>query len=182
MAFHFGVVIYINGVRFDPSSATYSAEEGGEYRFSVDVPAVADWDILPARSHGALFFTDPVTQLWRFMAEGEYVSVSKAKSATGSRQRTLHFRSIFGWWNQAIFTSIMSTTTGQKAPELVNNIELFRFMGRNLEFTPIQIEDPTYNITNLQELIRVAILSNPSPQLCTSDTSRSILHECSKAQ
>lgn len=157
MAFPFKVVVYINGVRFDVRSASYTAEDGGDYHFSVDVPAVPEWDILPERSHGALFFTDPVTQTWRFMGEGEYVSTSKSKSPDGARSRSLYFRGIHGWWNQASYVSVMSLNDANRTEgDFVNQTVLLRAFGQDLRFTATPA-DATFRISSLNDLLTVSL-------------------------
>lgn len=166
MAFFNSVVVYINGVRFDPISVNYTAEDGGHYNFSVDVPAVSEWDILPERSHGAVFFTDPVIRKWRFLCEGEYVSVSKSKAGTGTRSRTLYFRSIFGWWSQANYVSMLSLTSAPKAgSQIAKDIILARAQGRNFSFEFDPSLDSTFRIESLQALITTATDGNASKSI-----------------
>lgn len=100
------VLVYINGVRFEPRSVSVTATVGQHATFSIDVPPVRQWAILPARSPVAVFFTDPVTNRWRLLVEGEYVSPSFGKSADGRRYRTLMCRSLHGWWEDTTYTQL----------------------------------------------------------------------------
>lgn len=110
MAQNIAVVCYINGVRFDPGAVSVTATDGGLINFSVDVPAVAEWDLLPPRSHAAIFYADPVTNVWRFFVEGEYTGYSKHKSANGSRRRTLMFRGLHAMWESVKLVSMLGST------------------------------------------------------------------------
>lgn len=110
MLFDLRVVCYINGLRFDPRSVCYFATAGQLESFQIDVPAVPEWDILPVRSHCVVFFTDPVTRSWRMLCEGEYVETQKSKQGIGTRNRTLIFRSLLGYWESANYVSLMSTS------------------------------------------------------------------------
>lgn len=102
----FRVCVYINGVLFWPRSVSIVANAGGHLSFSVDVPAVVEWDILPARSHGAVFFTDSVQGIWRLFCEGEYTGPAWAKTSAGQRSKTLEFRDIHGFWDATTFLTI----------------------------------------------------------------------------
>jgi hypothetical protein len=110
MAQNIAVVCYINGVRFDPGAVSVTATDGGLINFSVEVPAVAEWDLLPPRSHAAIFYADPVTNVWRFFVEGEYTGYSKHKSASGSRRRTLMFRGLHAMWETVKLVSMLGST------------------------------------------------------------------------
>jgi hypothetical protein len=118
MAQNVAVVCYINGVRFDPGAVSVSATDGGLINFSVEVPAVAEWDLLPPRSHAAIFYADPVTNVWRFLVEGEYTGYSKHKSASGSRHRTLMFRGLHAMWDTVKIVSMLGSTN----PGVLNSV------------------------------------------------------------
>lgn len=92
------LVVYINGVRFYPSAASVTAQREGFVNFTLTVPAVREWVVLPRRSHAALFFVDPVTDTWRLMCEGEYVGRSSAKSGEGHRSLSLMFEGLHACW------------------------------------------------------------------------------------
>ena len=121
MAKNIAVVAYINGVRFDPASVSVTAQDGGLVTFSVDVPAVAEWDLLPARSHCAIFYSDPVTNVWRFMVEGEYTGYSKSKAADSKRRRTLIFRGLHSMWDRVKIASVLGATNPGGLSSLVVN-------------------------------------------------------------
>lgn len=101
------LVVYINGVRFSPLHVGVSATRNGVVGFSITVPAVREWTVLPPRSHAAVFFVDPVTQSWRMMCEGEYIGFSRAFSGDGSRARTLTFRGLHGCWQNISYLNIV---------------------------------------------------------------------------
>jgi hypothetical protein len=104
----FSVIIYINGVLFYPNSVTVTATRNDLARFSVVLPAVPEFELLPPRSHCVVFYTDHVSQLWRMMVEGEYIGVSKSKTSDGHRHTTLEFRSLFGIIQSATNTNLSS--------------------------------------------------------------------------
>jgi hypothetical protein len=110
MALPHKVVVYINGYRFDPKSvtATFTAQE--VCQFQVDVPPVPEWDLLLPRSHGAVFFLDPMTNIYRLMCEGEYVGLGRSKNGTGERTRTLLFRGLHGCMEDTTFFNIVGVT------------------------------------------------------------------------
>lgn len=107
MALPHKVVVYINGYRFDPIhvAATFQAQE--VCQFQVEVPPVPEWDLLLPRSHGAVFFLDPLTNIYRLMCEGEYVGLSRSKVGTGHRTRTLLFRGLHGAMEDTTFFNIV---------------------------------------------------------------------------
>lgn len=107
MATPFSVVVYINGYRFDPIHVTASFAAGDVCQFQVDVPPVPEWDLLLPRSHGAVFFLDPMTGTYRLMCEGEYVGVSRTKVGTGQRTRGLMFRGLHGSFEDTTFFNIL---------------------------------------------------------------------------
>jgi hypothetical protein len=92
------IVLYLNGVRFYPAAASITALRDGFVNFTVTVPAVREWVVLPRRSHAALFFVDPVTDTWRLMCEGEYMGRSSAKSGEGHRSMSLMFEGLHACW------------------------------------------------------------------------------------
>ncbi|HSW50417.1 MAG TPA: hypothetical protein VLH09_09595, partial [Bryobacteraceae bacterium] len=109
------LVLYINGVRFYPSAASVSASRNGFANFSVTLPAIQEWVTLPRRSHGALFFVDPVTRVWRLMCEGEYVGKSTAKSGEGHRSLSLSFEGLHACWQHTrLFNVVPSIKDNQQ--------------------------------------------------------------------
>jgi len=127
------VVAYINGVRFYPRSFTYAAQVGGYHRFSLDVPAVKEWNLLSPRSHAVIFIIDPVTTRWRLMCEGEYVGMARSKSGDGNRNLSLQFEGLHGVWKEITYTNIATLMTGQ-----VNPTEMLvsaRANGKRLDLT-----------------------------------------------
>lgn len=110
------VVVYINGVRFDPMAVSFSVTQGEAGTFSVQVPGIPEWDLLQPRAHGVVFFIDPVTKTWRLLGEGDYMGYNKTKSADGSRSRDLIFRTlhaVFDTIPYAAVTSIYAAPPGQ---------------------------------------------------------------------
>jgi len=116
MALPHKVVVYINGYRFDPInvSATFQAQE--VCQFQVDVPPVPEWDLLLPRSHGAVFFLDPMTDRYRLMCEGEYVGLARGKVGTGQRTRSLMFRGLHGFMDDTTFFNIVGVTAAAADP------------------------------------------------------------------
>lgn len=116
MALPHKVVVYINGFRFDPISvsATFQAQE--VCQFQVDVPPVPEWDLLLPRSHGAVFFLDPMTNVYRLMCEGEYVGLARSKVGTGQRTRSLMFRGLHGFMEDTTFFNIVGVTASSADP------------------------------------------------------------------
>lgn len=108
MALHNKVVMYVNGVRIWPESVTVLAQTGGYVRFTVSVPAVKEWTILPKRSHAVVFYMDPLTSTWRLMCEGEYVGRSKTKTGEGQRALSLMFEGLHAAWDRITFTNMSS--------------------------------------------------------------------------
>src|ERR1019366_10665456 len=107
-AFDFRVVCYINGILFYPRAVNVSAQNGDFHGFTIDLPAVPQWEVLPARSHCVVFFTDPISQQWRMMCEGEYSGYSKSKQSHGQRARSLNFRALHAYWQTTSYTSLLS--------------------------------------------------------------------------
>lgn len=124
------VVIYINGVRFYPNHVGFSVTQGELYSFSATVPAVPEWEILPKRSHGVVFFSDPVTHAWRMLCEGEYFGYSKGKSGEGQRSRVLHFRSLHGLWDTSTYAGLASLVAEGTSPEA---LQLALANGNNIQ-------------------------------------------------
>lgn len=102
------VIVYINGTLFYPSSITVTATRNELARFQVELPGIPEWDLLPPRSHGVVFYTDSVSQTWRMLVEGEYISDSKVKTSDGRRNVTLEFRSLFGCIESATNATLSS--------------------------------------------------------------------------
>lgn len=155
MASDLRVVSFINGIPFYPQSVTFTATRGATPSFTLTVPAVPQWDLLPERSHCVVFFIDPVTRTWRFLYEGEYDKTHRGRLSTGARSRTLCFRSLFGYWDQADFTTLSGCAakpSGQ--PDLVYETVIARAAGQNLTFKdnggPPQLD-------NLQAIIEQVI-------------------------
>ena len=117
MAESLRVVAYINGVRFYPNHVGFSVTQGELYSFSVTIPAVPEWEILPKRSHGVIFFSDPVTHAWRMLCEGEYFGYAKGKSGEGQRSRVLHFRSLHGLWETSTYAGLASLVAEGANPD-----------------------------------------------------------------
>jgi hypothetical protein len=107
MATNFQVVVYINGYRFDPIHVSASFATNDVCQFQVDVPPVPEWDLLLPRSHGAVFFLDPMTNTYRLMCEGEYVGLARTKVGTGQRTRGLIFRGLHGSFEETTFFNIL---------------------------------------------------------------------------
>ncbi|MFA6132474.1 MAG: hypothetical protein WC869_00505 [Phycisphaerae bacterium] len=107
MALPHQVVVYINGYRFDPVNVTVTFSAQEVCTFQVDVPPVPEWDLLLPRSHGAVFFLDPLTNVYRLMCEGEYVGLSRGKVGTGQRTRSLLFRGLHGFMEDTTFFNIV---------------------------------------------------------------------------
>lgn len=116
------ICVYINGVRFWPRSVSVTAAAGSHLSFSVDVPAVPEWDLLPPRAHAVVFFLDPVENSWRMLCEGEYRGPAWSKSATGVRSRLLQFRDIHGMWETTTFTAISSLVGSQATQTVVRTM------------------------------------------------------------
>ena len=106
------IIAYINGIRFDPADCTYSSTEGQHATFNLTVPAVPEWAILPERSHCAVFFSDPVSNSWRMLCEGEYVGFSRQRAAVGQRFRNLSFRSTHGLFQTTRYSSMVGLLSG----------------------------------------------------------------------
>ena len=117
MATPYKLVAYINGIKFDPMSVSYSANDGGHASFSVQVPAVPEWDILPERSHCAVFYADPVSNSYRLLTEGEYLGYTKGREATGPRFRSLQFRSTNAVWESVKYASFVGLQPGKDVTE-----------------------------------------------------------------
>ena len=124
MALPHKVVVYINGYRFDPLNVTCTFQAQEVCNFQVDVVPVPQWDLLLPRSHGAVFFLDPLTNVYRLMCEGEYVGLSRSKVGTGHRTRTLLFRGLHG----AMDDNVHAANTMQFAYELQKANKPFRLM------------------------------------------------------
>ena len=103
---HYSVVVYINGTRFFPRGVSVSANVGELLSFTVDVTPVAEWAILPPRSHVVVFFVDPVTESWRMLCEGEFVGFTRSKNQQGQRSRTLMCRGLHGYVEQAKYLNV----------------------------------------------------------------------------
>jgi len=119
--FAVSVIVYINGVKFSPMNVAISASDGSHLSFSVDVPAVPEWDALPERSHCAVFFADPVSNAWRFMCEGEYIGYNKMKSAQGARRRSLLFRGLHAMWDTVQLMSVTGLGVDGTLKQIVAN-------------------------------------------------------------
>jgi len=116
MALPHKVVVYINGLRFDPISVTATFQAQEVCNFQVDVPPVPDWDLLLPRSHGAVFFLDPLTNRYRLMCEGEYVGFSRSRVGTGQRTRVLQFRGLHGFMEDTTFFNMVGVTASSADP------------------------------------------------------------------
>jgi hypothetical protein len=77
---------------------------------------VPEWDLLLPRSHGAVFFLDPMTNVYRLMCEGEYVGLSRGKVGTGQRTRSLLFRGLHGFMDDTTFFNIVGVTAAAADP------------------------------------------------------------------
>lgn len=108
----FKLIAYINGIRFYPAGCNYTSTEGQHAQFTLTVPAVSHWAILPERSHCVVFYTDPVSNSWRMLCEGEFVADSRQKSATGARYRALAFRATHAIFESATYSGMAGLTSG----------------------------------------------------------------------
>lgn len=115
------VVVYINGVRVDPISVSVTAVRSGFASFNVLVPGIPEWDILPPRSVVSVFYADDVLNKWRMLVEGEFVSISKAKTAAGQRSVALVCRSLHGIMESARNISVGSVSSVDASLSLVAN-------------------------------------------------------------
>ncbi len=106
MATNLRTVAYINGVRFFPRSVSVTVAVNSYLSFSLDVVPVAEWQLLPPRSHVVVFFVDPVTNTWRLLCEGEYIGRSRGKDSNGNRTRVLSCRGLFGFTDSATYTTV----------------------------------------------------------------------------
>ena len=140
------VVVYINGYRFDPRSVSASFTAGDTCHFSVDVPPVPEWDLLLPRSHGAVFFLDPVTSTYRLLCEGDYVGLSRAKAGTGQRSRTLHFQGLHSkvfktkHFNMVGAAQPPGSALGQVGASARANGNVVAYPS-SLGFTPVSVSD-----------------------------------------
>lgn len=121
MALPHKVVVYINGYRFDPLnvSVTFTAQE--ICTFQVDVTPVPEWDMLLPRSHGAVFFLDPLVGYYRLMCEGDYIGLSRSKTGTGQRTRSLLFRGLHGSFDDTSFVNmvgVIATAANSDKPSI----------------------------------------------------------------
>ena len=110
------LVVYVNGIRFWPSNVSVSCPGDDLPTFTVEVPAVPEWRLLPARSHVAVFFSDPVTKIWRLLVEGEYEGWDHQRLATGVRRMSLRCRSLHAFWETTTYANAMASygqDTGQ---------------------------------------------------------------------
>lgn len=107
MALPHKVVVYINGYRFDPLNVTCSFQAQEVCNFQVDVVPVPEWDLLLPRSHGAVFFLDPMTNVYRLMCEGEYIGLARTRVGTGARSRSLQFRGLHGFMDDTTFFNMV---------------------------------------------------------------------------
>ena len=111
-AINYRVTVYINGHRFDPISVSVTSGRNQYAQFQVEVPSIPQWDMLPPRSHAVVFYADPVTNSWRMMCEGEYISYTKVKTSTGQRSRSLMFRSLQGVFESATLVQVAGLFNG----------------------------------------------------------------------
>jgi len=111
----FKIICYINGILFYPAGVSYNSVDGEHAMFTLTMPAVPHWSILPERSHCAVFFTDPVSNSWRMLCEGDYIGHSRQRSATGGRYRALSFRSTHGLWETTSFAGMAGLASGDVA-------------------------------------------------------------------
>lgn len=108
----FKILAYINGILFYPAGVNYATTEGEHASFTLTMPAVPHWSILPVRSHCAVFYTDPVSNSWRLLCEGEYVGDVRQRSASGTRYRALAFRSMHALWETTTYAGMCGLSGG----------------------------------------------------------------------
>jgi hypothetical protein len=108
----FKLLSYINGILFYPAGVSYSSTEGEHATFTLTMPAVPHWAILPVRSHCAVFYTDPVSNSWRLLCEGEYIGDVRQRSASGTRYRALAFRSMHALWETTTYAGMCGLAGG----------------------------------------------------------------------
>lgn len=108
----FKILSYINGILFYPAGVSYSSTDGSHANFTLTMPAVPHWSILPIRSHCAVFYTDPVSNSWRLLCEGEYIGDVRQRSATGTRYRALAFRSMHALWETTTYAGMCGLAGG----------------------------------------------------------------------
>lgn len=137
-------VAYINGFRMWPRNVNVTATLGSLLDFSVEFPAVEQWDILPPRSHCVIFFTDPVTKKWRMLCEGEYIGYSKSRVSSGSRSRYLSFRGLHG----TLATSTYASYAGILSAPADENVAV---MAQGRRITPTK--NSKIDVFSLDQLI-----------------------------
>lgn len=143
------VVVYINGFRVDPVAVTVASRRDAFVTFSVSVPGIPEWDVLPPRSHVVVFYRDAVTRAWRLLVEGEFIGMTRTKTAEGQRLVELLCQSLFGVLSYATHISVVGagnrplTETGPatvvtKSLELVFNGRRISASGTPVPFMSIQ--------------------------------------------
>jgi hypothetical protein len=108
MALPYRVAAYINGVLFAPESVSVSATQGETLQFSLTLPAVPGWALLPERSHVVLFYRDPATNSWLLLCEGEYVSRTRNRLATGQRTFQMNCVGLLGYMDRSSIENVTS--------------------------------------------------------------------------
>jgi hypothetical protein len=112
------LVAYINGVRMYPSACSVSANVGDTATFSLTFPAVAEFMLLPPRSHAAVFFVDPVAGYWRLLVEGELSNINRSKQGEGERSLALQFDSLHGAWKYFSYGAALETVSSVPAQQI----------------------------------------------------------------
>ena len=118
------VIVYINGVLIDPISVSVTSTRNALSNFTIDVPGIPEWDILPARSPVAVFYADDVSNKWRLLVEGEYIAYNKVKTASGQRSVSLRCRSLHGCFEHATNLSVGSLACQPNTTDTARQLEL----------------------------------------------------------
>lgn len=128
---NFRVVAYINGVRVYPESVSATFDVDSYASFSVTVPAIPDWKMLPPRSVVSVFYTDNVDDTWRLLVDGEYIGVASNQSSAGTQSRALLCRGHHAWATTQLFSTTLGAMTGMDPDKVSAQLELvangFRF-------------------------------------------------------
>ena len=138
----FKIICYINGILFYPAGVTYNAADGEHAMFTLTMPAVPHWSILPERSHAAVFYTDPVSNSWRMLCEGDYIGNSRQRAAVGTRYRSLAFRSTHAMWETTSFAGMCGLASGDIGQQsAANQIQTSQASGIEVRTTPNSLLD-----------------------------------------
>lgn len=146
------LVAYINGVRFWPSNVSVSCPGDDLPTFTVEVPAAPEWVLLPARSHVAIFFSDPVTKIWRLMVEGEYEGWDRQRLATGVRRMTLSCRSLHAFWETTTYANAIGAFDQSKSNP-GGGVDLSRMAQLNGQPLLPETTNPAFQLGNLNTIL-----------------------------